>query len=133
MFISIFFVGLTILFHSLCWWRAKQARPQANYFFTKKALFKGSTDQFTQLIELWVQRNSRLAIYQSAQTDIIVEEKTSLLSYGLFYSFQLKPHQDHWQVDIGVEAKLIPLSFEENPEELKSFTPINEPNNATGS
>ncbi len=126
MFISLFFLSITITMHGICLWRAHKALPMGPFFFEKKADFKGSSQDFEQLLENWILKNPKLLWHNKETLSFVVEEKTSFFSYGFFYCFSLERKNDAWQVHIGVQAKLIPMAVEHRHQEsnpLSSMEP----------
>jgi len=124
MFISLFFLSLTLFIHGLCLWRAHKARPNGPYFFEKRAEFKGSSKDFEQLLEKWILKNPKLHWHSKQAQNFVVEEKTSFFSYGFFYCFYLEKKSDLWRIHIKVQAKLIPMAVEHRHQESNPLSAI---------
>ena len=131
MFISLFFLSITILMHGLCLWRARTARPNGQFFFERKADFKGSTQDFEKLLENWILKNPKLVWHNKAPQEFVVEEKTGLLSYGFFYCFLLEKKNESWLVHIGVQAKLIPMAVEHRHQESNPLSSMEQSQDAS--
>lgn len=107
MFMSLFFLKLSILTYFLGHFWAKRTLPSKHNSLTKSYTFAGSKEDFSKLIYSWVQKNTRLSIREATQNHFLINENPGLLSYGYFYHISLEKFGKNTKVHFAIQAKLI--------------------------
>ena len=108
MYMSLFFLSLTIVTYTLSVLRAKNSSPDRNKFSTKKNInFYGQKEKFENRLADWAKNNPRFNYTKKSNHHFIIEEKTHLFSYGYFYHFLLTEKKECLTIEIIVQPKLI--------------------------
>ena len=114
MFMSLFFLKLSLLTYFLGHYWAKKTQPNKHLSFSHSHFFTGNTQDFKKVLQKWLTNNSRLELVKESQELYVLSEKPGLLSYGYFYHITTEEMGEKLKVNISVQAKLVSSPIDKN-------------------
>jgi hypothetical protein len=112
MYMSLFFLFLTILTFLLAYFCSKKTIPQETQSFAEQSFEIKDPHSIHVLIKEWVIKNKRLSIIHESSDYYLVNESPTLLSYGYFYHIHVLTEAKKTIIKISLQAKLVSSPYD---------------------
>lgn len=107
MYMSLFFLLLSLITYAFSHLWAKRTRPLSQNSYTKQWIYHGSVCDFKHLLVEWVQKQSHFHLIVSKENDFVISEQARWLSYGGFHHLRITQKPDALIVELSFQPKLI--------------------------
>lgn len=113
MFMSLFFLAITIITYVLSHFWARTTQPCKKFTAQTHYLFTGTQGDFYEYLYHWLSENKNIQLIKESDKQFILVEPSGWFSYGGFHHINLQENEVGLMVTISFQPKLVSTPMDE--------------------